>query len=58
MSANKILHIDVTSGGTPIGSEIDYTTDYFRHVLGFLGISDVEIVEADRLISEGETKIE
>lgn len=55
---NRKTYIIVTSGGTPIGSDIDYATDYFQHVLSFLGITDVKIVEADRLLFEGEAKIE
>ena len=39
----------VTSGGTPVGSEIDFATGYLRHVLGFIGITDIEIVAADRM---------
>lgn len=39
----------VASGGTPVGSEIDFATGYLRHVLGFLGIAEVEIVAADRM---------
>jgi len=38
----------VASGGVAIGSEADFATGYLRHVLGFVGISDVEIVHADR----------
>lgn len=35
------------SGGTPIGSDIDFASGYLRHVLGFIGIDDVEFVAAD-----------
>ncbi|MFD0859718.1 FMN-dependent NADH-azoreductase [Roseovarius aquimarinus] len=38
----------VASGGTALGSEIDFATGYMRHVLGFIGITDVEVVEAGR----------
>lgn len=38
-----------SSAGTPIGSDIDFASDYLRHILGFLGITDVEFVAADRL---------
>lgn len=48
----------VPSGGTPIGSDIDFATGYLRHVLGFLGLSDVHVIEADQLIFEGETRIQ
>jgi FMN-dependent NADH-azoreductase len=39
----------VTSGGTRIGSDIDFTTPYLKHVLGFIGIHDVRFVAADAL---------
>lgn len=41
--------IAYTSAGTPIGSEIDFASGYLRHILGFLGITDVSFVAADRL---------
>ncbi|WP_298436411.1 NAD(P)H-dependent oxidoreductase [uncultured Jannaschia sp.] len=41
--------VAVASGGTPVGSEIDFATPYMRHVLGFIGITDVTFVTADRL---------
>ena len=49
--------IVITSGGTPVGSEIDYATNYLRHVMGFIGITDVTIVDAGRLNLEGEEKV-
>ena len=39
----------VASGGTKSGSDIDYATDYMRHVLGFIGIKDVEVIAADQM---------
>ncbi|MEE4301696.1 MAG: NAD(P)H-dependent oxidoreductase [Pseudomonadales bacterium] len=36
------------SGGTGIGSDIDFATPYLRHFLAFVGIDDVEIVAAER----------
>ncbi|WP_420396818.1 FMN-dependent NADH-azoreductase [Nioella sp.] len=41
--------VAVASGGTEAGSEIDFATGYIRHVLGFIGITDVTFVTADRL---------
>jgi len=46
------------SGGTQIGSEIDFATPYIRHVLGFIGITDVEIIAADQLSANGAEKID
>ena len=46
--------IAVASGGTKAGSDIDFATGYIRHVLGFIGITDVDIVAADRLGADAE----
>ena len=37
----------VASGGTPIGSEIDFASGYLRHIMNFIGISDTQLVKAD-----------
>ncbi|QDY70524.1 FMN-dependent NADH-azoreductase [Qingshengfaniella alkalisoli] len=37
------------AAGTPIGSELDFASGYIRHMLGFIGITDVEFVPADGL---------
>jgi FMN-dependent NADH-azoreductase len=50
----KRAYLAVASGGTAVGSEMDFATGYLRHVLGFLGIDDVHIVAADRLMARGE----
>jgi len=50
----KRAYLAVASGGTAVGSELDFATGYLRHVLGFLGIDDVQIVAADRLMARGE----
>ncbi|KIC12422.1 FMN-dependent NADH-azoreductase [Leisingera sp. ANG-M1] len=41
--------IAMASGGTQAGSDMDFATTYLRHVLGFIGITDVEIVAADAM---------
>ena len=40
--------IAVASGGTEAGSDIDFATRHMIHVLGFLGITDVTLIRADR----------
>lgn len=47
----------LTSGGTKVGSDIDFASGYLKHVLGFIGITDVEIVAADRISAEGDQAI-
>lgn len=54
----KRVVLAVASGGTQVGSPIDHMTGYLRHVLGFIGLKDVEIVAADALGSEAETKLQ
>lgn len=44
----------VASGGTAVGSDVDFATTYAKHVLGFIGIHDVEIVAADQLVLDAE----
>lgn len=44
--------IAYASGGTPFGSDIDHASGYLRHMLGFLGITDVSFVPADRLMAD------
>lgn len=46
--------VAVASGGTEAGSEIDFATGYLRHVLGFIGITEVDFVNADRLMLDAE----
>ena len=40
------------SGGTRFGAPIDFAGDYIRHILGFIGITDVDFITADRLFSD------
>ncbi|MEM8555798.1 MAG: NAD(P)H-dependent oxidoreductase [Pseudomonadota bacterium] len=46
--------LSVASGGTEVGSDIDFATGYMRHVLSFIGITDVEVVRADRQMVDAE----
>ena len=46
--------VAIASGGTQIGSEIDFASGYLRHILGFVGITDVQFVAADQLMLDAE----
>lgn len=46
--------IAIASGGTQVGSDIDFVSGYLRHILGFLGITDVQFVAADLLMIDAE----
>lgn len=50
--------VAVASGGTEVGSAIDYATPYMRHILGFIGITDVTFVSADRQMAQGDAAME
>lgn len=54
----KRVVILAASGGTQVGSDIDFATPYLRHVLGFLGISDVDIIAADQLMASRPDKVQ
>lgn len=42
------------AGGTAMGSDIDFASGYLRHVLDFIGIKDVTIVDADCHMADAE----
>ncbi|MEM9168572.1 MAG: NAD(P)H-dependent oxidoreductase [Pseudomonadota bacterium] len=46
---NKRAIIAAASGGTEVGSRIDFATGYLRHLLNFVGVETVDVVSADRL---------
>jgi FMN-dependent NADH-azoreductase len=42
--SGKRAIIAFASGGTELGSEYDFATGYLRHIMGFVGITDVEFI--------------
>lgn len=54
----KKAYVVAATGGVPVGSPMDFATPYLRHVLGFVGIDDVEIIAADRLNSDAENSMD
>lgn len=54
----KKAYLTIASGGTPVGSDMDFMSGWLTFFLGFLGITDVEIVAADGIMgADGEAKI-
>ena len=54
----KKAYLAIASGGTPVGSDMDFMSRWLTFFLGFLGITDVEIVAADGIMgADGEAKI-
>ncbi|MEM1415897.1 MAG: NAD(P)H-dependent oxidoreductase [Myxococcota bacterium] len=43
--ADRPVYVVVASGGTRIGSDADFATPYLVHVLGFLGLRDVRVID-------------
>ena len=52
----KKAYITAASGGTPIGSDMDFMSSWLTFFLGFLGIKDVEVVAADGIMGQDGAK--
>ncbi len=50
--------VAVASGGTKVGSDYDFATDYMRHILGFIGIKDVTFIVADEVQMRGQDAVQ
>lgn len=57
LTPDRPTYLIVASGGTQIGSDIDFATDYLRHVLGFVGLNTIHVVEADQLMQKADEKL-
>lgn len=53
----KIAYVVTASGGTEVGGEIDFAIRYLKHVLGFVGIHDVRVIAAERLMLGAEESL-
>ena len=56
MTGKKAI-ICFASGGTPFGSDIDFASGYLRHILGFIGITDVTFISADKHLMDDQSLI-
>lgn len=54
---NRRVFLTIASGGSKVGSETEFLSPYLRHVLGFIGVRELEIVAADQLLMAGEEKV-
>ncbi|KQZ64487.1 NAD(P)H-dependent oxidoreductase [Sphingopyxis sp. OPL5] len=50
----KKAYLVVASGGVPVGSDYDFASRYMLQLLGFVGITDVQIIAADQQMVDGE----
>lgn len=54
----KKVYIAMASGGVPAGSPVDFATTYLKQVLSFIGINDVQIIEASGLSNDPEQSLD
>ena len=47
--AGKRADIVITTGGAPLESPVDFVSSYLRQVFAFVGITDINIIGADRM---------
>lgn len=45
------------SGGTEIDGPIDFATPFIRHVMSFIGIDDISVISADRMMVDAEAAL-
>ncbi|NVO56967.1 NAD(P)H-dependent oxidoreductase [Rhodobacteraceae bacterium B1Z28] len=55
--SDKRVIIVLASGGTKVGSDIDFASGYLRHIMKFIGITNVTIIAADELGANADSKI-
>ncbi|MDP6708711.1 MAG: NAD(P)H-dependent oxidoreductase [Alphaproteobacteria bacterium] len=49
LAGAKKVYVFATRGGVYAGSDVDTQTPYIRHILGLMGITDIEFVHAEGL---------
>lgn len=55
---NKKATIVIASGGVPVGSEMDMATSYLKLVLGFVGIHEVNVIDASSINYQGDENLD
>lgn len=54
----KKTYLVVATGGVEVGSPYDFATPYLRHLLAFIGITDVEIIAAEKMNTQAEDSLD
>jgi len=54
---NKRAIITLASGGTSVNSPIDFATPFLKHIMGFIGIHQVDVIAADALAKDAQNTI-
>lgn len=55
--SGKKAYLVMASGGVTLDSSVDFATPYLRHALAVLGITDVDVVAAERTNVESEAAL-
>lgn len=55
--SGKRAVVAMSSGGTGLGSDIDFASGWVRHMFGFMGITDVEFIAADNMAIAAEESL-
>ena len=50
----KKAYVIVTTGGTKLGTTVDYVTGYMKTFLNFVGITDIEFINSDQIMVNAE----
>ena len=56
--ADRPVYLVIASGGVPIGSAMDFATDYLRHVFAFIGIHDLRLIEAGETAADEQAALQ
>jgi FMN-dependent NADH-azoreductase len=54
----KRAYVVMTAGGVRLGSPGDFASPYLKHLLGFIGIADVEVIDASGLALDPQATLE
>ena len=49
---DRPVYLVMASGGVPFGSPVDFASAYLRQVLHFIGIDDVRLIGAERVVAD------
>jgi FMN-dependent NADH-azoreductase len=48
--SGKTAYVVITSGGTSLGSPIDFVSPWLKHVLAFVGIDNLQVIDASAVL--------
>jgi len=52
---NKRVDIVIATGGVPLGSPVDFVSEYLKQVFAFIGIDRINIIGADQMSVDAES---